>query len=132
MLTQAVGRRKQFADCIGFGERQIRKQARFDIAQPAVAPNFLGHGLTPLTPSGGLDPRTSKDTLSTTSERQMNSHRLRGGTGVGKPLAVENQRRRRILRDTACRLLDFLSLAGMQDKQKALRSRTGGLLYAEI
>src|SRR5579862_9695367 len=74
----------------------------------------------------------SRNGLSTVSEHQRNSHRLRGGTGVGKPLTFEDQRRRRILRDTACRWLDLFSLAGMQDKQKALRSRPEGFLYAEI
>ena len=76
MLTQAVGRGKQFADRIDFGERQIRKQARFDVAERAVACNFPGHGLTPLTPSGGLGARTRAATRS----RQLRSAK---GTAIG-------------------------------------------------
>ena len=60
--------------------------------------------------------------LSTASQQQRDSHRLRGETGVKSSLAVKGQQRRRMLRNSANGRSDFFFLAGMQDKQKkALR-----------
>jgi hypothetical protein len=56
--------------------------------------------------------------LSGTSEQQRDEHRLRGRTGVGSPLTVYGQQRRRILCNSANGRLDLFFLAGMQDKQK--------------
>jgi hypothetical protein len=69
----------------------------------------------------------SRDALSTTSEQQRDSHRLRGGTGVRKPLTAEGQRWRRILRNSTRQWSDLFSMAGMQDKQKSPPAWAGGL-----